>query len=95
MGIFLVDGLYTEYLKTNKALWRKIEKIQRLENPSFEIVDISYGSGRLTDDPSFNNDKLELWAISKNSKELTKIHLDDDSASITKWSLCKKLHEHE
>ena len=57
----------------------------------FEIVDISYGSGRLTDDPSYRNDKLELWAISKNSKELTKIHLNDDSASITKRSLCKKI----
>ena len=26
LGILFVDGLYTEYLKTNKALWGKMEK---------------------------------------------------------------------
>ena len=26
LGIFFVDGLYKEYLKTNKALWGKMEK---------------------------------------------------------------------
>ena len=60
LGILFVDGLYTEYLKTNKALWGKIKKMQRLKNTSFEKVDISYGSGRLTDDRSYNNDKREL-----------------------------------
>ena len=95
LGILFVDGLYTEYLKTNKALWGKIKKMQRLKNTSFEIVDISYGSGRLTDDPSYNNDKRELWTVSKNSKEFIKIHLNDNRASITNWRLCKKLHDHE
>ena len=45
----------------------KIEKIQKLKNTSFEIVDISYGSGRLTDDPGYNNDKQKLWTVLKNS----------------------------
>ena len=26
LGFFFVDGLYKEYLKTNKALWGKMEK---------------------------------------------------------------------
>ena len=95
MGILFVDGLYTEYLKTNKALWREVKRTQRLKNTSFEIVDISHSSGQLTDDSIYNNDKQELWTVSKNSKEFTNIHLNDDSASTAKWGLCKKLHEHE
>ena len=95
MGILFVDGLYKEYLKTNKALRGKINKIQRLNNKSFEIFDISYGCDRLTDDTSCNNDKRELWSNSKNSKEITKIHLNDNRAIITNWRLCKKLHEYE
>ena len=67
--------------------------MQQFKNKSFEIVDIFYGSGQLTNDPSYNIDKRELWTVSKNSKELTKIHLNDNRANITNWRLCKKLHE--
>ena len=95
LGILLVDRLYAEYLKTNKALWGKIKKMQRLKNTSFEKVDISYGSVRLTDDRSYNNDKRELQTVSKNSKAFTEIHLNDNRASITNLRLCKKLYEHE
>ena len=31
----------------------------------------------------------------KNSKELTKIHLNDNRANITNWRLYKKFYEHE
>ena len=69
--------------------------MQQLKNTSFEIVDIFYGSGQLTNDHSYNIDKRELWTVSKNGKEPTKIHLNDNRANITNWRLCKKFYEHE
>ena len=69
--------------------------MQQLKNTSFEIVDIFYVSGRLTDDPAIILTNENFGPFQKNSKELTKIHLNDNRANITNWRLSKKFHEHE
>jgi len=60
----------------NKIFWGNIKKMQRLRGTKFEIVDISYGSGR------------ELWSISEEKKTLVKVHLKAEEAYISRWHLC-------
>lgn len=87
-GIFFVNDNLTEYLIANKIYWDNIRKMQRLRNTSFEIVDLSYGSGRITDEPIYHAEARELWTISEDKKTLIKVNLNDKSANISKWQLC-------
>tara|TARA_B100001250_G_C19670972_1_gene731460 strand:+ start:495 stop:890 length:396 start_codon:yes stop_codon:yes gene_type:complete len=87
-GIFFVNDSLTEYLIANKIYWGNIKKIQRLKSTSFEIVDLSYGSGRVTDEPTYHTTARELWTISTDKKTLIKVNLNDKTANISKWQLC-------
>ena len=87
-GVLFVNDTSTEYLMANKVFWGNIKKMQRLRSTSFEIVDLSYGSGRVTDEPTYHNDSRELWSISEDKKTLVKVHLKAEEAYIGRWHLC-------
>ena len=87
--MFVGDGT-TEYLMFNRVTWGTIKKMQRLRNTKFEIVDLAYGSGRLTDEPQYHTENRELWSISEDKKTLFQVSLrDDSSAYVGEWRLCR------
>ena len=87
--MFVEDGT-TQYLMFNRVIWGAIKKMQRLRNTKFEIVDLSYGSGLLTDELQYHTEKRELWSISEDKQTLFQVSLrDDSSAYVGEYLLCR------
>ena len=87
--LFVEDGT-TQYLMFNRVIWDAIKKMQRLRNTKFEIVDLSYGSGLLTDELQYHTEKRELWSISEDKQTLFQVSLrDDSSAYVGEYLLCR------